>query len=411
MKRNTVFYPIALILALSQAAAFAASPWLDTSRPCRVAIHIAASGFPRSERPIDVPLNFNSIVASLSLPGSIKMESLRLMEVGANGAAIHTDVPYQFDRAKGQEAAANPNGTLIFLLSGATLSNATRHYQLYFAVGTGTFTAPTFTPLVSVQDNVMDEGQSSFKITTRKGDWYYHKEGAGFSSLVDRDGGDWISYSTATGSAGEFRGIPNTGHKEGYMHPGKTMSNSTLFRQGPLKITFESLSKDGLWGGYWEMYPDYSVMTITKVSHDYWFLYEGTPGGTLSPASDYWVRADGSQGMLNTTFAGNAAMTEDWVYFADSSKNRSLFLVQPQDFSEKTTYYLMNNEMTVFGFGREGAKMLIPASAVPRKFAVGLFDNRTYSVVKEGIQSAYKNLVISTDTAEVQDASVSVDWF
>ena len=43
-------------------------------------------------------------------------------------------------------------------------------------------------------------------MATGIGTWYFQKEAAGFSSLVDTSGNDWITYSTAAGSAGEYRG-------------------------------------------------------------------------------------------------------------------------------------------------------------------------------------------------------------
>ena len=47
---------------------------------------------------------------------------------------------------------------------------------------------------------------------------FLDKEGGGLVSLIDNDSNDWISHSPGGGSAGEFRGIPNTGE----LHPGYT---------------------------------------------------------------------------------------------------------------------------------------------------------------------------------------------
>ena len=137
-------------------------------------------------------------------------------------------------------------------------------------------------PQVTVTDNIDDEGLSSLRIETEAGTYYYQKEAAAFSSLVDTGGNDWIGYSTAAGSAGEFRGIPNLVFPEGQFHPGDTTAASTLLHSGPLKATIHSLTNDGQWEAVWEIYPRYARMTLLQTGHEYWFLYEGTPGGELT---------------------------------------------------------------------------------------------------------------------------------
>ena len=67
-------------------------------------------------------------------------------------------------------------------------------------------------PQVTVADTT-DEGQECFRITTPTAVYYYQKEGCGFSSILDRDGNDWVSYDDdfPNSAQGGYRGIPNLG--------------------------------------------------------------------------------------------------------------------------------------------------------------------------------------------------------
>lgn len=381
--------------AMTPATSPSSAAW-SVERPYRLLIEVDPAGVERVERPVDIPMTFEK---------DLILDSLQVVEVDATGAVVNANVSFQFDKETVDSASAPASeeavkGNLVLLLQYKKAdATAPKRFYVYYDKGDATYEPASIPALVSVEDGVMDEGQESFKIKTPHGDWYYHKEGAGFSSLVDKDGNDWLSYSTETGAKGEYRGLPNTGHKEGYMHPGKEMSTSRIVSQGPLKVTIESESEDGKWAGRWELFPRFSVFTITKVSHPYWFLYEGTPGGTIEADQDYWVRADGSTGKLNEPFEGKA-MDEDWAYFADHQLKRALFLVNHRNMSEGTTYRLMENAMTVFGFGRIGMKMLM--EQVPAKFTVGLAESKDEARVKTIIQSSYKDFNVTVGEVESQ---------
>src|SRR6185436_9115103 len=106
------------------------------------------------------------------------------------------------------------------------------------------------------------------------------KQGAAFASMEDINGNDWLGFhpDPGSGSAGEFRGLPNLGD---VAHPGFFNSSSTILSQGPLKATIQSQSNDGLWKLIWEIYQGYATMTLLQAGANYWILYEGTPGGTF----------------------------------------------------------------------------------------------------------------------------------
>lgn len=397
---------VTVALMLSTASPLFAGNWYDASRTCRVQLDIGANGFARYDKPAGKELNFTDLLASLGKSGTFSVNSIRVVEVNASGSVIDNAVAFQFDEATDYDALSNAKGTLVLMMPGTTASSSTRYYHVYFDVGS--FAPPSVGTLIDCDDNVMDEGQSSFRIDAQNAVYCYHKQGAGFSSMDDVDGNDWISYNTGSGSSGEYRGIPNMGYPEGYCHPGKTVSSSSVAHSGPVKITIDSQSNDGKWAVRWEMYPYYATLTVLKVSHDYWFLYEGTPGGLLDvssteSASDYCVRPGNVKNLVKDDWGGDIS-GEEWVYFGERPNRglgRVLYLINHNEADpHEDSFYQMENNMTVFGFGRVLHSTTRRMNAVPNKFTIGFCDSTTYDAVRARIRSAYKPLAITVGTPE-----------
>ncbi|MCP5101431.1 MAG: hypothetical protein GY943_38280, partial [Chloroflexi bacterium] len=300
------------------------------------------------------------------------------------------------------------------------LVSATRYYHIYFDT-TDAFSAPTLpADRVQVQPNQEYRGQSSFVIETLDSDnttvnatYYYHKLGGGFASIKDRQDKDWISYQQGSGtkSGGEYRGIPNLGK---VFHPGYSNnsgnnqgSNSTITDDGSLKVTIRSVSKDGEWEVEWGIYPTYIQMTVIDHPNDekYWMLYEGTPGGQLDYSSnprDTMMMSDGSEINVNQTH--NADFDPDWVYFADGTIDRSIFVAHSPNDNIIDSYRHQDDfsgngdadAMTVFGFGRNrltGTTKYLEADGAT--LTVGFIDDRDYSDNKPVINAAYRALTIT----------------
>jgi hypothetical protein len=265
---------------------------------------------------------------------------------------------------------------------------------VYFDTASG-FQKPNIPSQVSYQDNVDMGGQTSYKITTTGGTWYFHKLGGAFASLIDRDGNDWISHSAASGSQGLYRGIPNAGIPEGGLHPGDTRMTSSVVSSGPLKMTIYTETDDKLWAGTYEIYPNYARFTLQKAAQNYWFLYEGTPGGKINPGSDYLIRSDGSRLEAGPQFDGDFPDPE-WMYVADGTINRSLFMQHEND-SITDTFWILDDNMTVFGWGRSGSAEL---SALPAHLTIGLIDTRDYNTAKPIIEGAFAVPNISAGNPE-----------
>ncbi len=183
----------------------------------RVPVTVSVGAYERLDMPAEVSLNFTQLMSGFGFSGTFVENSLRVVEVNGSGVMIDTAVAFQFDKDSDYNASSKASGRLVLIMGGTTASGATRTYHVYFQGGQGSFQAAQVTPRVTLTDNITDAGQSSFRIQATGSTYYYHKQGAGFSSWVDANGNDWLSFdpTPGSGSAGEYRGIPNAVYPEG----------------------------------------------------------------------------------------------------------------------------------------------------------------------------------------------------
>ena len=377
--------------------------WWNPQWRYRSTVEVNVGSFERVNKPVNAALNFTQLLAPLG-GGTMNETSLRVIEVSAAGAIINPSVAFQFDRDPAYNAASNARGTLVFLLGGTTAANTTRYFDVYFDTAAG-FSPATVPAQVTITDNIAHEGQSSFRIVTTSGTYYYHKQGGGFASFEDVNGNDWIGYgpTVGSGSAVEYRGIPNLGDVG---HPGYLNSTSSIVSLGPLKATFQSQSTNGAWRYMWEVYPTYATLTLQQAGGSYWLLYEGTPGGTFAPATDTWTRSSGETLPCSQTFVGDIANPE-WAYFRDGVVDRYLFLAHHEDDALEDQYYSLDGNMTVFGFGRQYSPFARLLTAVPAHLTIGLGDSSATAPL--AINSAFRDLNVVTGAAELGQGTVTVD--
>jgi hypothetical protein len=319
---------------------------------------------------VEIDLDFSALLANLGKAGPFDPDSLRVTD-----AASNQPVPFQLDAAG-----------LVFVAEGAL--DSTRRFFVYFDAGSG-FTPAQVAELVSVEDGIQHEQQESFKITAQNATWYYHKPGAGFASLEDTDGNDWISYTPGGGSAGEYRGIPNLGE---WAHPGYDNSSSVMEIAGPVRARIRSQTNDSAWEAHWDIFPRFARLTLDKSGGNYWFLYEGTPGGALD-ANDYCVRSPGTRTDINTDWNGDLPGPE-WAYFGDESLGKIIYLVHHEDDSHSDQFWQMQNNMTVFGFGREYTCCGRYMTEAPAHFTVGLADATSMDEALEILEGNWRPLQV-----------------
>lgn len=400
-------------LAHPDASTAVGEPWWNTNWAYRVGIDVDADGYARVNKPVEVDINFTTLLNGLGETGSLETESIRVVEINGAGVVVVDNVPFQFDKADNYHATNNARGTLVFLMQNSTGTNATRRYHVYFDVA-GAFTPPSFTPLVSLTDGVTHKGYESIRIETAGAEYFYHKPGGGFATLLDKNNKDWLGWGPAVpgigGEANDFRGIPNMVHPNdgGYFHPGRNTASTTVLRKGPLKVTFKSVSEDNKWEALWDIFPGYARMTLLKVDpgKQYWFLYEGTPGGVLEVNSDTLTRSDGETILASEKWTTDIP-GEEWLFVSDPNLNRSIFLIHHQVDELVDGYYpsTPNNLMTIFGFGRSGNSRYL--NGLPRQFTYGLVDSTAIGPVGSAVRNAYKPLAVSLSAPEQQPGGLN----
>jgi hypothetical protein len=375
----------------------------------RVPIRVGAAGFEREAAMVEVPLDFTALLRQLGRTAPGGTPKVRVVEVDASGRLMHEVIPVQFDRSPDCESETTLMGILTFMLWGRMAAQAEWVFHVYYDFRPQVTMTDIEPPHVTVADNVDHEGQPSFKISTPGATYYYHKRGAGFASMEDRDGNDWLSYNpgegpvSRSGSGGKYRGIPNVVHPEGHFHPGGEECISRVLAAGPVRATVFSESGDGNWACRWDVFPNHARMTVLKADHPYWFLYEGTPGGRLDEDSDYCVRSDGTQTAANERWTGDLCAegeTAEWLYFGDEKMDRVLYLIHHSDDGEVDSYWPMNREMTVFGFGRNGLNKYL--TQVPDQFTIGFCGSNEFPAVRRTVQSAYRPLMVTVGAPQAR---------
>ena len=319
--------------------------------------------------------------------------NLALVEVDNSGKVIDRDVPYQLD------AAEDPGKRLLtFVLKGSTPAAATRRFRL--DVGG----QPTDPPerLVKLEHLDDHEGYPAVRITTPRATYVYHKRCAGFASLIDNDGNDWISYHPEGGFEGDYRGIPNIAPPQ--FHPGRPegKSQSRLLRLGAVRATLRTETEDGNWDAVWDIYPNYATMTLIKKDPaPYWILYEGTPGGSFDTWTDYWVHSDATRIPVKevTTRWNDRLPDPQWVYFGDTKMKRVLFLALHEPDEEWDEFWHRGSGgMTVFGFGRGPKPQWQYLETTPAHLTIGLVEEDQFEQVKAEIESSWREIEVSVGT-------------
>lgn len=353
-------------------------------------------------------INFTEKLQQAGLSGALDQAHLRVVEVDAIGALLNDQVPFQFDQDPTYNATSNAAGNLILQAVGQTGPDQTRHFYVYFdTVDNGNGKPPaSVATQVSYQDSVIYEGQTSYRISAGDTTYYYHKLGAAIANMTDRAANDWVSYrKNPTAAREDLRGVPNLAITVGedhasIWHPGNTNNTSTVLNSGPLKLTVKSALTSQTWDKTWEFYPQYATMTVLKSSgHEYWVLYEGTPGGSIS-AGDYYALNDGVRQDINTQMDGDIP-GEEWVYFGNDALTQVLFVINHLEDEKPDSHWVMGDSMTVFGFGR----MLTSSvdkylDAVPGSYTIGFAEAGTHEEIEETIRSAYKPLAVSVGSGE-----------
>ncbi|WP_204356563.1 hypothetical protein [Arcticibacterium luteifluviistationis] len=236
-------------------------------------------------------------------------------------------------------------------------------------------------------------GSTAYIISTPLATYYLEKEGGGLSSLIDKDGVDWIGFHNKKGSGhkGEYRGFPNAIHKQdgSYFHAmnaGTDPSSSTVEIDSDDHVRINFTSDNENWQGQWDFYPDRCDFTMSKISsgYKYWVQYEGVPGGEMD-STDYWYAStDKKQHPIIEPFEGDLPAPE-WMAFGDKDSPRVLYLLHQED-DEYPDNYVSRPDMTVLGFGRENGEQTSKHLDTVQTFSIGFVESTEYSAIEQAIK-------------------------
>lgn len=196
-------------------------------------------------------------------------------------------------------------------------------------------------------------GQPGFRVETPSATWVLHRQGAGLAAAFDPDGADWIGYRPGGGSDGKHRGIPNAAYPEGLFHPGVEACRTEVVYADGERVEIAASSLDGAWAGRWVFDAQRACFTLERAGHPYWFLYEGTPGGDYDEDQAYLVDSSGRRELCASRWEARIPEPR-WVYFGAPRSRYVLSLIDatPRPAEVRDSYWSMQRNMTVFGFGR-----------------------------------------------------------
>lgn len=232
-------------------------------------------------------------------------------------------------------------------------------------------------------------GGPAYIISTPAATYYLEKDGGGLSSMLDKDGVDWLGFHSEEGSGhkGEYRGFPNAVHRQdgNYFHAmnaGTDPSTSVVDKDSDDHVRIVFTSGNEQWEGRWDFHPDRCDFTMSKVSpgYKYWVQYEGVPGGEMD-STDYWyASADGQRHPIEEP-SNRDLPAPEWMAFGDQNSTRVLYVLHHED-DEFPDDYVSRPDMTVLGFGRRNKDKYLDT---PQTFSIGFIESTDYSVIDRTI--------------------------
>ncbi|NLT52227.1 MAG: T9SS type A sorting domain-containing protein [Ignavibacteria bacterium] len=398
--------------------------WFGLSRNYKLSITVQSGGTTFYNKPVEQSINFTSFLIGEGETSAFSLKSLKLVEVDAEENLVDSVITFQFDVDDNYDSLTNAVGKLVFIMEGTTAVSSERYFHLYYDVVGKSYTAPIRPALVELADStVVDEGQVSYQIEGQNAVYYYQKEGAAFSSILDNNGNDWVGYQSTGNLNLQYRGIPNLGVCGHPGFSGELGSESRIIYNGPARIKVRSVTSDSKWVFEWDFFPEFARMTLIEKDPavNYWFLYEGTPGGSFSP-NDFMFRNSNVSNYLDANWSGDLSNPE-WVCFGDETLSRALYFIQHEGDNIIDSYKPHGVtepelKMTIFGFGRNGSEAEL--TAAPAQFTIGISEANDYATVSGLVTSVLNDITVNIEdplpveltsfTASVEKNTVKLKW-
>ncbi|WP_197496196.1 FG-GAP repeat domain-containing protein [Maribacter hydrothermalis] len=247
---------------------------------------------------------------------------------------------------------------------------------------------------VDIEEGIY-ENRPHYLIYTQNATYYLDKSGGGFSRIIDSFGNDYIGFKKdpwgvyPESAASAFRGLPNfvhLGEDNGAGHPGHDKCDSEKIDDRTIRTT----SKSGHWQWDYAFYDEHVIVSVLKSDPKipYWFLYEGTPGGSYRPYETiFGTSAATPVDNIPDFYQGNYINGDfQWAYFSQKKSPTTLFLGMQTTDSKNDMMALLGNStngitsadgMTVFGFGRKEPTQ--PLLRGKNKFIIGMYEHSSAS--------------------------------
>lgn len=276
-----------------------------------------------------------------------------------------------------------------------------------FAQATGDPDIPNPVRKITVVEHL---GRQHFRIKTSTAVYLYDPAAGGFSSILDKQGNDWVDYQDndnpeyPAAAASTYRGLPNLvfgGDDDGAGHPGFTQCESRVV--GRNKIHTVSLS--GEWAWTWTFFKDAARLDIiiAPADRNYWFLYEGPIGGSYNPRSSFWATdLQEPQTMIPDHYQEESSRGQHrYFYFGEKNNPYVFFMAQAKPDTHTDHFSYLGNEeigaadspdgMAVAGFGRAaGATPLLSGT---NTFLIGFLPRDPIVLTKRRVPGKIERLL------------------
>jgi surface antigen len=137
-----VFLRLFLLFAVAPVG-WAATSWWNPNWNYRIPITVEPANAEQPTRAVAVTINFSIAMKAARARGIFVSNTLRIVEVDAQGRSLDEEVPLQFEFAPDFHASRKAQGTVLFGLKGST--SGARRFHLYFE----TNEAPNLTELLT----------------------------------------------------------------------------------------------------------------------------------------------------------------------------------------------------------------------------------------------------------------------
>jgi len=213
------------------------SEWWNITYNYRLALNVSAGSVNRSNSPIEMDLNFTSILGS----GEFDNKSIRVIEYNSSGYMLGERTS-QFDKGGNYNASSNAVGTIMWLLNGSTENDTQRYFYVYFDKTENTEKEnPNYSTDLEYnwdgEEISVNNSEMEWKIDTNRDD---NTSGIYYAKFKDSI---TLFDIASTARTAEYCGY-NNGSDTGF----DLINNLTIVSSGPVRLIFQQTGNETVFG-------------------------------------------------------------------------------------------------------------------------------------------------------------------